>query len=352
MIDILIILIIVMVALIIGFILFIVANHLSSQRRKNLLEKNKDKWENKLYEYLEGDIPVTEIANLIKGNYVVQWEFLKPYLTNLKGEDREKILILAKETSMTGHFFKKIKRGRKKERMMAASVLGKLGEKDVVSYLKNMLFSKDTAEMTFAAKAIADLKETGYMIPVFRRMLTDTHTTYEGVSEIAVRFGRDICLPANDIIQEWLDGTRDLEETFKVPEEESLSLLVDILGYYRYVEASPQLEYVLVETRSNEVIIHILKALMRLEHPVSTSLIPFLEHEDWIIRSQTAIYIGKMGEETYKEKIKELLTDENWWVRYYAAQALYNLGEVPYLRSLSNSDDIAAEMSRYILSLS
>ena len=240
---------------------------------------------------------------------------------------------------------------------MAASALGKLGEKEVIPYLKGMLDSSDTSEMTFAAKAIADLGETSLITDVFKRMLTDTYTTYEGISEIAVRFGVDICPPLQQIIQKWLDGKIHLEESFGVSREQSLSLIIDILGYYRFTEAAPELERVLInyseedDSKANEVIIHIFKALTRLEYPVTLSLTPFLLHGDWIIKSQAARYIGKIGDSYYKDEIKKLLEDENWWVRYYAAKTLYKLGEITYLYSISKSKDVKGEMSRYILSM-
>ena len=347
--DLLIILIIAMAVLILFFLLYILISHFSNWRRNNFYNKKREEWEEVLYSYISGEITTSRAVGLLTGNYLVLWNFLKPYLTDLKGEEREKIIILARASGLTSYFFKKLKKGKKKEMITAASALGKLEERKVITHLKRMLFSNDTVEMTFAAKAIADLGETSYLILVFRKLLNDTYTTYEGISEIAVRFGQGICLPIKNLVQEWLDGERDLAETFQVPEEQVLSLMVDILGYYRYFDAAPQLENALQQTDNNEVIIHIFKALAQLEYPVSIALTPFLSHPDWIIRSQAVKYIGKMQDRTYNEEVKELLKEDNWWVRYYAAQALYLIGEAPYLQQLSSLEDNRAEMSQYIL---
>ncbi|UMZ72668.1 HEAT repeat domain-containing protein [Natranaerofaba carboxydovora] len=347
----LLILIVIMTIAIIGLLLFILLNHYLLWRREKVYQQNKDEWEDTLYSYLADDISIDKAALKMKGDYYNLWRLLTPYLTNLKGDDREKIVELVKEIGMTDYFLNIARKSkRRKKRVSAISALGKIGEKRVSPFLKNMLNSKDTIEMTFAAKAIADIGETNLILPVFRRMLTDTYTTFEGITEIAVRFGEDICPPIKNIIQEWFDGKRDLEESFGVSIDQSLSLLVDILGYYRYTVAGLQLEKILEKSDNSEVIIHVLKALSTMGYPVKISLNPFIDHENWIIRSQATKYIGKIKEDTYKEKIKQLLDDENWWVRFYAAQALYNLGEVSYLESNSSFEDRKGEISRYILS--
>lgn len=349
MFNFLILLIILMVALIACFLLFILINHYLLWIREHNYHKKSDTWENALYSYLANELSVAEAAKQMKGDHFKLWQFLKPYLDNLMGEDREKIVNLVEKTGMIEYFLNKTEKGKRKQRLLAISILGKLGEKKVLPFLKHMLKSTDTMEMIFAAKAIADLKETNLILPVFRNMLINTHTTFEGITEIAVRFGKDICAPFTNVIQEWLDGQRNLEETFGVSIDQSVSLMVDILGYYRYTEAVPQLEKILTKVDDNEVIIHVFKALSRIGYPVKLSLQPFITHKNWIIRSQASKYIGKIQDDTYREDMKVLLKDENWWVRFYAAKALYNLGDISYLNSISNCPDHRGEISRYIL---
>lgn len=351
MFNLLLILIIFMIIAIMGLLFFILLNHYLLWRRENIYQQKKDEWEDTLYSYLADDISIDEATAKMKGDYFNLWRLLTPYLTNLKGDDREKIVKLVQEIGLTDYFLNIARKGkRRRKRVSAMSALGKLGEKRVSPFLQNMLNSKDTIEMTFAAKAIADIGDTNLILPVFRRMLTDTYTTFEGITEIAVRFGEDICPPIKNIIKEWLDGKRDLEESFGVPIDQSLSLLVDTLGYYRFTEAGTQLEKILEKSDDNEVIIHVLKALSTMGYPVTISLTSFINHEDWIIRSQATKYIGKIKDDTYKEKIKKLLDDENWWVRFYAAKALYNFGELSYLELISSFEDRKGEISRYILS--
>ncbi|OWZ84831.1 HEAT repeat domain-containing protein [Natranaerobius trueperi] len=350
MFNLLIVVIIVMIISIVSLLLFVLINHYLLWVKEHAYQKKSNAWETVLYSYLADEISVSEAAKKMKGDYFDLWSFLKPYLDNLMGQDREKLVYLIKETGMTDYFLNKAKKANRKKRLISITILGKLGDKRALPILKKMLKSPKTMEMVIAAKAIADTKEVNLVLPVFRRMLINTNTTFEGITEIAVRFGKDVCTPINNIIQEWLEGQRNLEEDFGVSIDQSVSLMVDILGYYRFTKAAPQLGKILTNVDDNEVIIHVLKALSRIEYPTTVSLTPFIYHENWIIRSQVAKYIGKVKEDTYRDDMKNILNDDNWWVRFYAAKALYDLGYISYLNSISNSKDHRGEISRYILS--
>ncbi len=46
------------------------------------------------------------------------------------------------------------------------------------------------------------------------------------------------------------------------------------------------------------------------------------DHKDWSVRVQVAATLGKLGTEDDLPKLKQLLCDKFWWVRYRAGQAL------------------------------
>lgn len=52
---------------------------------------------------------------------------------------------------------------------------------------------------------------------------------------------------------------------------------------------------------------------------------PLLGHPRWHIRMQAAVTLGRLGERGDEELLTEILTDDQWWVRYRAAQALSHL---------------------------
>lgn len=51
----------------------------------------------------------------------------------------------------------------------------------------------------------------------------------------------------------------------------------------------------------------------------------FLQAEDWRVRVQAALALGRVGDAEDRTALAALLTDSQWWVRYRAAQALLEL---------------------------
>jgi HEAT repeat protein len=78
-----------------------------------------------------------------------------------------------------------------------------------------------------------------------------------------------------------------------------------------------------------------------------------LAHEDWQVRVQAAKALGRIGERADVERLVLLLADREWWVRYRAAQALV---ELPWLKRAdlealraSLEDRFAADMLAQVM---
>lgn len=70
-----------------------------------------------------------------------------------------------------------------------------------------------------------------------------------------------------------------------------------------------------------------LSSLGKLEHISAERAIERgLEDSDWTVRVQALIAAGRIGMHYQTEKIATLLNDENWWVRFRAAECLFNIG--------------------------
>ena len=345
-----------LIILVIAFIiltifLFIMGHHLIIYWREKRLNKKQKEWEPVLYQYLGDEIKLEEVVEQIEGDFHNLWHFLEPYCNNLSGEDFQKLRYFAIQSGMITYFKQELKEKNNKRKVRAALVLGKLQEESALPFLKEMLESDEMEVLIAAIKAIAEIGDLSLIITILKRMFNFTYFTFEGMMELLVLFDNEICKPLKALLHEREAGVRDFEETFGVAEEQVLALIIDLLGYYRHFEVIKYLENLLKESESEEVIIHIFKALARMEMPVDVDLSPFLISESWVIKSQAAKYIATVRDKKYVAEIKNLLTDDNWWVRYHAARALFNLGEVDLLERIATNDDIAANMSRYILSL-
>jgi hypothetical protein len=76
-----------------------------------------------------------------------------------------------------------------------------------------------------------------------------------------------------------------------------------------------------------------------------------LTHANWQVRVQAVRALGPLGQRDDVVRLKALLADPHWWVRYRAAQALVGLPFVPRdeLEALAASDRFAADIMRQVL---
>lgn len=324
--------------LIVILVALIIMRRIRYDRYRKRYESRTRIWEPLFFAYLEGEKTEDSIAATLKTDqdYDSFVEFITYYLKNIAGEDARAIADLAYHTGIVGRLHADLESGRgKKRRAVAATTLGLINDRDVLPYLLHMLEDSDPYLVYAGAYGIACLKEYGLFMRVMRFLLARTPITYEGASELLVRFGEDICPTLAGILRDALARNGRVDDNLgqdtitpnglhvELDNFVEVSLLVDILGYFRYAEAGDLFLDVMEESGDEEITIHVLKALVRLKTPGAASHIaPLLEHPNWVIRSQALRALGALGETKYRRDIEAHLNDEQWWVRHYAAQAL------------------------------
>lgn len=338
-----------LVLLIMTIILIIIIYHILHKRRNKIFEQKTEKWEKTLFQYLNDDLDLEETAALMNGSYFYLYDFLKPYLKNLKGNDFEKLKKLTQKNNMVDFFLKKLKQGNREEKIKAAAFLGKLGEKRALPLLKEHLNSEDKNLMTASIWAIADIGEKELFFEVLKTVLNESNFTFEALTEILIRFGEESCYQIKIFLENNFFKENKLEEILGVPEYQSLSLFFDIFGYFRFIPGVEIMVSILDKDYNEEVLIHIFKALVKIEYPVDKDLSPFLYHKNWVIRSQAARYLGEIKDDNYLSDLKKLLTDQNWWVSYYAALAIFELGKEEFLIEIVKNKERGYKMAVYIL---
>lgn len=132
-------------------------------------------------------------------------------------------------------------------------------------------------------------------------------------------------------------------------------LIIDLLGYWQYLESGPTLLRLLNTSRDSEMKIRSIKSLGEMSYIESAPVLAaHLDDESYLVRSEAARALGEIGVSEYSDKMLKSLSDKNWWVRYNTAQALASFGEegITLLEKLAkqenNSD--ARRISTHILS--
>ena len=344
-------LMIVILCLIIAVIMSIIFyNHWKINHYHKKMEQKKQTWEPQLFAYLSDEQSVEKTAGEFGNDYKLLNDFLMPYLRNLKGEDYQKLVELARETGIITYYLEQLEKGSRKKKIRAANFLGKVRERQALPLLKEIINQDDSDLMIAAAWSIAEIGDGDYFSPVLRTVTNQTYMTYEGITELLTKFDREVCAEIEELLSDWLEAKKDLEKIFQTSKDIIISLLIDLLGHFNYVEGIYLLENILQQETNTEIIIHIFKALSKIGYPIENDLKPYLQHQNWVVRSQAVRYAGMIEEDKYLSDYKILLKkDTNWWVKYYAGETILKIGGTEILETIAESQETGARMSRYIL---
>lgn len=338
--------------LVLGILAFILIYHFKDIIHEKRLENKSEKWQKPLSKYLNDEITLKTISEKLPRNYHYLYDFFKPYLKNLDENDFYKLKMLIQKIEMDEYYLKKLKKGNRKKKIKAAVFLGKIKEKMALPLLKRYIHKDDELIRNASMWAIAEIGELDLYSDVLKVVLNNTSMTFEALTELSIHFGRDICFIVKELLEEYLRGEREFEKEFGISNHAITALFIDILGYYRFKRSKGILKRILTGDKkyyNDEVLIHIFKTLVKMEIPLNVDLNKFLNHSNWVIRSQTAHYVGKIKDDSYSDELIKLLNDQKWWVRYYAAESLFMIGKEDLLKKISNLGKEGSEISKYIL---
>jgi HEAT repeat protein len=126
-----------------------------------------------------------------------------------------------------------------------------------------------------------------------------------------------------------------------------------------YFGMSKNLMYIeLIEQQLNsghpEMRIQALKSIFQMNYITdSAKLSPFFYSEIWEERMFATKIAGVLSLKMFEEQLVILLGDSNWWVRYYAAEAILQIGgeHTLSLLAVNHSDPFARNMALQWISI-
>lgn len=131
------------------------------------------------------------------------------------------------------------------------------------------------------------------------------------------------------------------------PQELRISIL-SVIGEKRELHYLPFIENHLAD-QSSDIRIHALKTIRDYSY-ISRyeKLLPFAKSDFWIEQMIFCQIAKNMQKPEYLPELRELLTNRNWWVRYYSGEAIaHSPGGIDLLREivLRNNDKFAQDMA-------
>ena len=324
----------------IGLMLCLVLHRLIQQSGQRLRDQRGRELMRRILDYGHGDADrnslIADIASERRNLGSRTLELAKL----LRGEERERILELLRESRVLDSLIRSLKRGNQTARVAAAATLRLFKDKASVDALGAALEDRNLHVRLVAATSLALLEAAP---PVAELLVRLRLKDVEGSDMLRELFRR---LVATDPA-----GVAGLLDASNAPAVRLAT--IDALGRSGNFMIVPRLAALAAHDPDLDIRAEALRALGSLAHPRSQVAIEAaLTDGSWEVRTQAAIAASRLGSASFVPKLVGLLDDPEWWPRFRAAEALARL-EPQGIAALRKSAQIpttrAGEIAQLVL---
>ena len=309
----------ILILLVLTFILvlYVISLRIAFNTGQKLRKKQFEIWENLTLKYLSGEVSAEEIGKAVKTKYYDLFaEFMEKYLETLKGEDFQNLTYLLQKVGLFDYNLNRLNSKKKWHRVYAAFFLGLLRDKEAVPALGKGVEDKDSLVSFVSATALAKIGEKRHLKETLLVLTRRKDLRPGQAAGVLLEFGSGACTELGGLL-----GMESVTRQWKY-------LIIDLLGYWRHLEAGPMLLELLQASDDRQMKMRCIKALGQMSCIDSVStLASYLDDEDYLARLEAVKALGRIGDWNYSAEMASCLSDENWHVRYHAAQALVAIGK-------------------------
>ena len=307
-------------ALLLLLVVFMLRTRLLLRERRH--RKFLSSWQPILMNAVEvasSDVPQLSRRDL--SSFLLLWNHLHESLLD---ESKDHLNQIARALSIDQAALRMLRRGNLRERLMAMNTLGHLREQAAWDDLSQITHSDDAFVSVAAARALVRI-DAPKAVPQLIPLLTSRRDwTTARVASVLQAAGADVI---SDPIASAAIGFC-FEQANRSGDHESEPInqaarLVQYLELAHNTSALPAAHTIAESSHDPEVLAACLQLLSRAED--LEIIRDCLGHEDWRVRVQAAVALGRVGGAEDEARLISLVSDREWWVRYRAAQALAHL---------------------------
>jgi hypothetical protein len=244
-------------------------------------------------------------------------ELLKVWLyrTSLvEGPHKRTLIIHGKAAGLRRHVKHLLRSGKVPDELLALKAAALLKEPRLVKSMLPLLDSKNNVVSIFAAEAIALSSSSHAVQTVLPRILQQNAWSEKKVVEILKAIVGDSPAITEYMVSQVLTPPSDAK---------AQAYVAKFLGSQPFELRAPYLSRLLRKATDDKVLSACLDGL---REPASVELArQYLTHPRWHVRVHAIQAIGKLGSAQDEPALIKRLSDEQWWVRYRAAQALVSM---------------------------
>lgn len=218
---------------------------------------------------------------------------------------------LARRLRVQGYARRFLHKGRLRRRLVAVMFLGTLRDRGSWSDLETLLSHENSLLSTLAARALLKIDQERALPLVFAQLVKR-----EDWPETRVAVLLRSVLTAELATTPLFDALRDSTDA------EALRLLPYV--EHMFNEERNRILRILLERSTSDRLISRLLKQIRCGHELDL-VRHYAGHSRWHIRMQAVAALGRIGQREDIPLLLQRLGDEEWWVRYRAAQSLIKI---------------------------
>lgn len=244
------------------------------------------------------------------------------------------LLAVARSVGLEAHLFRVLQHGGFHNLVVAIIALGHLRDRAHFARVARFLDDKSPIVSLCAARALMQMDQANAVSMFVPQIVRRGDWSQGGIAAIL----HETATPqmARELSRATLRANADVAPR-----------LVRFLAAVSPEEAAPVIRTILASDADDHLVATCLQVMT---NPDDLSCVrPLLQHPRWHVRMQAAATLGRLGVPGDDELLVEMLSDEQWWVRYRTAQGLLKLPFVGASRLRGIRDGHADHFARDIL---
>lgn len=292
-----------------AFAIFALRYHFT--KRDNRATAVRGVWQQIFTDCFEGtpkELPEIRSQDMV--TVLVLWNYFHEIF---RDQARERLNEIAVSIGADEWALQALKNGSIRQRLLAIQTLGWLKEDRAWFEILEIMHDEEPVIALCAAKALLRINPA-FGIEYFMPLVAER-------SDFNVAtVGKSLRSAGAEVI------TEPMIEEIKMREGEELCRILRFIRLSYEERSAPVLEELLHNSKDPLVLISSLRGIDNLENLGIVR--DLLTHEDWRVRTQAAICLGRIGTDEDVQRLTHAAGDQEWWVRFRAAKALANLPSV------------------------
>lgn len=228
----------------------------------------------------------------------------------LHGQTKSELIELANQIELEKHLHAMLRRGGFHEHLIAIIALGHIKNKTSFERVENYIDDNSPLVSLCAARALMQIdpkKAVSLLVPQIEKRIDWSAAR---VATILQEAGAE-------------NVSKELSQATLRAHIDVAPRLIRFLGGVSPAEATPIIRKILASSQDEHMISTCLQVMTDAADLLYVR--ELLTHPRWHVRMQATVTLGRLGVLGDEQKLMNMLTDEQWWVRYRAAQGILSL---------------------------